>query len=378
MARWTPLQRGTVLAALVICACSFAPANHSSDAAILADLFGSKPIELPEPALEARSYPQALPNDGYSEATISVKLLSEGKPVSERVVVAEVAKGDGFLGYSETVTNTDGIAKFNYRAGLMPEAGVVKVHSPETGLETLVKIPLAPVTYLDVSLVTPAEYAAHHQRQASAAPIYTLSVDAFPLQLAADGGSLSTITATLKHTDGKPAAGVPLLAEIVSGEGDLDLEQKATDKQGRFSFYFTPGFMPGTATVRVIEPSTGLVSAVDILLVETGPARVQLFYIDPYASLKSREGALLPADGVTGLEMVAEVTDLAGIPLSGVELKLEVLDQPNGWLECLDPVSDASGEVQFTYHAGSITGPVRLRAYVATGLPQAVNTVLIP
>ena len=376
MGRWIPILRGALLAASAACICSFAPVQQSSDASILADLLGAKSVDLPEPALEATSYPQALPNDGYSEATISVQLLSSGEPVSERVVQAEVAEGDGFLGYSEAVTNTEGIAKFNYRAGIMPEPGVVKVHAPETGLEAMVQIPLAPVTYLDISLVTPEEYAAHRQRQASAAPIYTLEIDAFPLQLAADGGSLSTISATLKHTDGNAAAGVPLTAEIVSGEGSLDVEQEATDRNGSFSFYFTPGFLPGTATVRVLEPSTGLVAAVDIVLVEAGPARVQLFYIDPYASLKSREGALLPADGVTGLEMVAEITDLAGIPLSGVELKLEVLDQPNGWIECIDPLSDASGEVEFTYHAGSVTGPVRLRAFIADGLPLTEGLVL--
>jgi hypothetical protein len=375
MAHWVQIFKGLSLAVLVACLCSFTPAHHA-DSAILADLFGADPIKLDAITLEARSYPQALPNDGYSEATISVKLISEGKPVAERVVRAEVAKGDGFLGFSEAVTNTEGVAKFNYRAGLMPEAGEVKVLSPDTGLQTTIKIPLAPVTYLDVRLVTPEEYAAHRQRQASAAPIYTLTIDAFPQQLAADGGSLATVTATLKQADGKAAPGVPLKAEIISGEGDLDISQKATDKQGKFSFYFTPGFMPGTATIRVLEPSTGLVAAVDILLVEAGPARVELYYIDPFASFKSREGALLPADGVTGLPMVAEVTNLQGIPLSGVELKLEVLDLPNGWLECLDPVSDASGEVEFTYHAGSITGPVRLRAYVASGLPLVQNPVV--
>lgn len=370
MARWTLLLRGTVLAALVICACSFTPVPKTNDAAILADLLGSDSIELTAPSMEARSYPQALPNDGFSEATISVQLLSDGQPVAERIVQAEVAKGDGFLGYSEAVTNTDGVAMFNYRAGLMPEPGVVKVHAPGAGLEAMVKIPLAPVTYLDVNLVTPEEYAAHRERQVSAAPIYTLDISAFPLQLAADGGSLSTVTATLKQTTGEPAAGVPLTAEIISGEGALDVEQVATDKLGNFTFYFTPGFLPGTATIRVMEPSTGLVAAVDIVLVEAGPARVQLYYFDPFAALKSREGALLPADGSTGLEMVAEITDLTGIPLSGVELKLEVMDQPNGWVECLDPVSDASGEVEFTYHAGSMTGPVRLRAYIADGLPS--------
>ena len=40
----------------------------------------------------------------------------------------------------------------------------------------------------------------------------------------------------------------------------------------------------------------------------------------------------------------------------------------DGWLEVLDPVSDAEGRVEFTYHAGTATGSVRLRSYVAGGL----------
>ena len=56
------------------------------------------------------------------------------------------------------------------------------------------------------------------------------------------------------------------------------------------------------------------------------------------------------------MAMVAKVTDLIGLPLSGVELRLEIIDYGTGWLEVFDPVSDAAGEVRFTYYAGSRTG----------------------
>jgi hypothetical protein len=155
-----------------------------------------------------------------------------------------------------------------------------------------------------------------------------------------------------------------------------------TDSKGEFQFFYVAGFMPGMVTVQVLEPSTGLVAAQDLLLVEAGPARVALFHTDPRNGLQKREGALLPADGAAELPVLAEITDLAGIPLAGVELRIEVLDSSNGWIELLDAVSDAQGQVQFVYHAGSHTGSVRLRAYISAGLTavSAIGTTapLIP
>lgn len=325
-------------------------------------------------SITASSYPEALPNDGYSEATIRVELMAGGVPLAGQKVSANVIRGGGSVTYPEVTTDSSGVATLTYRAGLMPEPAEVQLLAADTGVQTLVKIPLAPVTYLDMLLLTPEEYAAHLKRQAAAAPIYKLAVSAFPEQLAADGGSLATITASLTHIDGKPAAGVPLMAEIISGEGDLEVEQTATDSTGQFQFYFIAGFRPGTVTVRVIEPSTGLIQAIDFLLVEAGPARVQLLYADPFKSGWQREGALLPADGLTQLPIIAEVTDLAGIPLAGIELRVEILDGGCGWVEVLDPVSDAQGQVQVLYHAGMNTGSVRLRAFVSAGLNAVTAT----
>jgi hypothetical protein len=313
-------------------------------------------------------YPQALPNDGASEAEISVVVSADGEPVENQVVVAEVKSGDGLLIYRKVTTDADGIATFPYRAGYMPETAEVAVHIPEVDSTASVSIPLAPVTYMDVLLVTPEEYQAYLARQVSAAPIYQLSISVFPDQLAADGGSMSSLTAQLTHTDGTPAAGVPLTAQIISGEGSLELPDVATDADGLWDFYFVAGFEPGTATIQVLEPSTGLVEASDILLVKAGPARVRILYANPLSGSLENDGAIMPADGISGLPMAAEVTDLAGIPLSGVELAIELLDNGSGWVDVLDPVTDIQGQVSFTYYAGTITGPVRLRTFISSGL----------
>lgn len=313
-------------------------------------------------------YPQALPNDGRSEAEISVVLTDGEQPLADTVVRAEIVDGDGILFREEVATDSDGVAVFPYRAGLMPTCGELAFSVPDTEASASLSIPLAPVSYLDVTLVTPEEYLAHLARQASAAPIYTLKADVFPDQLAADGGSLSSIWVELRHTDGSAAPGVPLLAELISGEGSLEQAEVVTDTDGGAELYYIAGLTPGTVTVQVMEPSTGLTTAVDILLVEAGPARVQLLYVDPLAATLARDGALLPADGISGLPIVVEVTDLTGIPLSGVELELSVLDETNGWIEVLDPVTDIAGRVEFIYHAGTATGQVRLRAFIAGGL----------
>jgi len=322
--------------------------------------------------LAVDSYPQALPNDGQSEAEISVTVTNGEEPLPNQTVRAEIVGGDGMLFISEATTNSDGVALFPYRAGLMPEKGQLNFSLVESDVDASLAIPLAPVTYMDVTLVTPEEYLAYLKRQAAAAPIYKLRADVFPDQLAADGGSMSTVWINLSHVDGKPAGGVPLLAEIISGEGSLETTDLITDIDGNTELHYIAGYTPGTVTIQISEPSTGLVSAADILLVEAGPARVQLFYTDPLTNTIAQEGAILPADGSTGLPMVAEVTDLRGIPLAGIELELSVLDTGNGWLEVLDPVSDIEGRVEFTYHAGTRPDRVRLRAFIADGMDYSL------
>lgn len=317
-------------------------------------------------------YPQALPNDGVSESEITVVVSEDGIPLAGTVVTGEVTRSDGSLLYAEATTNADGQTTFTYTAGIMPEPGAVEFSVPELELTVETTIPLAPVTYLDVTMVTPDEYAEYLKRQASAAPIYRLYVEAFPLQLAADGGSMSTISVQLSHVaNDTPASGVPLEMEIISGEGELEIESPVTDKDGRLSFNYVAEYTPGTVTIQVIEPSTGLVEAVDLLLVEAGPARIDLQYIDPRTDALSRDGALLPADGMTPLELVARVTDLNGVPLSGVELVIECMEEGGGWIEVIDPVSDIEGLVPIVYHAGTTVGQIRLRAYAAAGLDFA-------
>jgi hypothetical protein len=291
------------------------------------------------------AYPEALPNDGRSESTISVQLTGEGgQPLAGVKVAAHVDKGDGYIPRQDAVTDELGSATFTYRVGITPVSSEISVVAVESGIETHVAIPIAPVSYLDISLLDPQEYQKYRDRQTSAAPIYKLDLNVFPDQLAADGGSLAIINATLRMADGKPAPGVPLMAEMLSGDAMVSGKEKATDSSGRMSFYFVAGRVPGTATEN-IEPSTGLVAAVDVQLVESGPCRIELSYLDPLRSSLSREGAVMPADGITSLPIVAQVTDLFGLPMPGIELRIEALEGQEGWVQVLDPVSDAAGEV---------------------------------
>jgi hypothetical protein len=327
------------------------------------------------PKIAANSSPQALPNDGRSEAQIEVRLTGADLPLAGKTVTAKTTEGGGMLLISSAITDTQGIARFQYRAGMQPEAGrinFVVADAPET--QASLEIPLAPVAYIDVELVSPEAYKTHLARQVSAAPIYKLEVSGFPEQLAADGGSLAALYARLTTVDGKPAPGVPLKVELVSGDGQLQLDKTATDTAGKVQFYFTAGYTPGTVTVRVTELSTGLTATHNIVLVKAGPARIELYYLDPLYPGPAREGALLPADGLTGMPMVAKITDLIGLPLAGAEVKLEILDSKGGWIEVLDPISDMEGLVEFTYYAGGEEGKVRLRAFVASGMK--LNTTL--
>ncbi|MCC7477393.1 hypothetical protein IT575_02950 [bacterium] len=325
----------------------------------------------PDIKLVCESYPEALPNDGRSESLISVHMLRDGKPLAGVELEAQITAGDGLLRDRKAVTDDKGLATFRYQAGIMPQPGELSISTLDRSNVAELKLPLAPVSYLDVDVITPEEYAKLRARQTAAAPIYKLELSGFPEQLAADGGSQSVLTATLSFPDGKPAPGVPLKAEILSGDGSLRQETQLTDAQGRIQIYFTAGRTVGTATVRVFELSTGLAAALNITLVEDAGVRIELLYQDPQTRSEAREGAVLPADGVTGLPLVARVTDLNGQPLHGVELKVEILDDGAGRVEMQRPASDGSGRVEFTFYAGMRTGMVRLRAYAAQGLPES-------
>ncbi len=367
-----------LLGAMLMLACALAAAPVPA-VPLPASLPGADPAPPVTVKLDANSTPQALPNDGRSEALIQVVVTGNEQPVAGQVVKAQVDSGGGILLITQAVTDASGVATFQYRAGLMPEAGRINFAVDSTpAVAAALEIPLAPVAYIDVTLLTPLEYKLHHERQVSAAPIYTLQVSGFPEQLAADGGSLCSLTALLTTVDGKPAPGVPLKVELASGEGQLQLDKKATDSTGRLQFYFTAGYTPGTATIRVTETSTGLSTTLNLVLVKAGPARIELYYMDPLFPGLAREGALLPADGITGMPMLAKVTDLLGLPLPGAEVKLEIMDSHNGWLEVLDPISDAQGLVEFTYYSGGEPGKVRLRAYVAGGMKQQPDFMALP
>lgn len=321
-------------------------------------------------SIAAAAYPQALPNDGRSEATITAEIkAATGEPLPGLKIRGALDFSDGILREREVVTERDGRAQFHYRAGLSPRPARIVLSCAEGNLQSTVEIPLAAVSYIDLLLVTPAEYEAHRRRQASAAPIYKLELSVFPDQLAADGGSTAHATATLTFTDGRPAPGVPLKAEVSGSDSRVTAAQQATDSTGRLSFYFTAGRTAGTATLRVVEPSTGLTTSATILLVEAGPARVELLIADQGALGTDHDGALLPADGYTELPLKIRVTDLYGSGLAGVEVRLEVLEMGSGWVELRDRVSDSFGELDAVYHAGSSTGAVRVRAYACAGLP---------
>jgi hypothetical protein len=353
------------ICAIVLAVPALAPAQSSS---LLEIPDPAQALAAGDPQMAIHSHPQALPNDGDSSAEITVSIAQDDTPVEGLLVTARVVQSDGTLDSYEVETDVDGAAVFRFRAGVLPETPHLSFTAEGIPEPEALTIPIAPIAYMDVKVVTPEEYAAFRKRQASAAPIYKLETDSFPSQLAADGGSMSTISARLTMADGKPAPGVPLSAKIMSGDGDLAMDQVATDTNGDFKLYYIAGFTPGTVTIAVIEPSTGLTVSTDIILVEAGPVRIELLYLDPISPEPLHEGAILPADGLTALPMLARVTDLNGLPVTGIELRVELVDSVSGWIELLDPVSDVAGEVDFNYYAGTTTGKVRLRAFAIEGM----------
>ncbi|MEZ5338354.1 MAG: Ig-like domain-containing protein [bacterium] len=348
-----------------------APASALFDLALIGNILFPHHKQVDGTALLTHAYPEALPNDGRSESEIQVMLVDDGQPLAGETVEARITDGGGFLASTSAVTDEAGMASFGYRSGMLPTSAKISFSVAQHELTSELEIPIAPVTYLNLELVSPEDYLLYLDRQSSAANYYRLQMNAFPDQLAADGSSVATLSAKLTHADGTPAPGVPLKAVIQAGEGQLLIEQQATDAQGNYSVDVLSGRQPGVLSVALIEPSTGLSESFNFTLVESTGAHIELFYSNEFSNGLARKGAVIPADGVNELNLVAEVTDLFGLPLSGVEIRVEFIDEENGSIQVIDPVTDASGRVELSYFSGTFTGPVRIRAYVASGLDSA-------
>ncbi len=349
-------------------------AETSTDFGVLPPLLpGNESVLIAEGALgeyQVRVFStlEVVPADGETEAELAVRITDkDGSPALGRFVSLSFREGDGFLIPNSPLTDETGQATFTYRAGKVALTNIISVLDVSTGASFDFTLPTSLSAVLTIELVDPIDY----QRQRSASvltpDVFDLELSAFPDVLVADGISLSRITARLTYKDGKPAVGFPVIFRIASGFGSLSQDQKLTNKDGYIEALFQASERVGNVLIEALEQTTGKSANVEITVLKAGPAKLKLSFADD--ALGGDERALVPADGATRVEIVAQVLSLADTPVSGVEVRFK-LKNDLGRLEPGNYVTDSTGEVRVSFVAGRTVGVEELTAFVISATPQ--------
>ena len=106
-----------------------------------------------------------VPADGQTEATLTIRLSQEGKPVQSRMLALLFKDGDGRIIPEQPVTNEKGEAKYTYRAGRLAITNQLELVDVSTGAMMDFVLPTSLCAQVKLELIDPVEYA---QRQSSA------------------------------------------------------------------------------------------------------------------------------------------------------------------------------------------------------------------
>ncbi|MGC5169034.1 invasin domain 3-containing protein [Microbacterium sp. DT81.1] len=226
--------------------------------------------------------PAEITADGASQSTLTVTLVdANGDPVGAGVSLVEVFPSAGTAG--PVVNNGDG----TYTAVLTSatSAGTATV---DFAIDATLSPNEATVTFV-AGVPDPA----------------TSTIAADPVQLVADGTSVSTATVTLRDANGNP---VTVGGDDVQVTSTLGLVGATTDNgDGTYTATLTAPTTPGTATVGF---TLNTVTGTDTAAVQfvPGPA-------DPGTSTITATPVELPADGTSESEITVLLLDANGNPV---------------------------------------------------------------
>ncbi|GBC63263.1 hypothetical protein DENIS_4257 [Desulfonema ishimotonii] len=294
--------------------------------------------------------PTSLVADGSAESTIIATLLDpSGNPVSQEVINFEIAEADRDKGglpdaptvSTQTATGTtgggiNGVASVTFKARTIPGTVNITATAPNIGVSETIPLSLA------------AEAAG------------SISLNAEPPSIPADGSSSSAITATIKGVSG---------SNMPSGTAVTFTTDKGTFLNGSQSHTVNITNDQGTATVSLVAANTpataqvtcsvGGVSQVVTVEFTTGTT-TQIGSISLSASPPS-----IPAIDGSATAVTATVLDIAGNAAStGTEVNFAVNDTTLGRVSPANPitVANSTGTVIVSLISEGKAGTIELSA----------------
>ena len=273
-------------------------------------------------SLKVRAEPSVLTADGVSQArvTAELKMTSTLEPISGASVrfATDVGAIEG-----SSATDSKGLAEVTLTAPSAPDTARVVAYFGRGISDT---------TYVIFEPSTPTYLA--------------LSVE--PTSLAADGRSTASVRAVVTDQLGKPVSdGTAVRFGLHPSEGSLG-STRAFTVDGEVSTTLTSSTSLTTVTVEAwVEDSPDVRDSVQVEYVLGPPALVTV----------ESERDTLPADGITTTTITATVTDAAGHPIPGVEVRFS----SNIGTVTERATTDSEGRAEASF-SGSTTGAAIITA----------------
>ncbi|MGA1874187.1 MAG: hypothetical protein ACMUIA_01115 [bacterium] len=193
---------------------------------------GRQRFSQPELSLILWSDKGWLTADGVSRTHIHAQVLNgSGHPVPGHLISFLLTSGEGRLEGIQNTTDQNGTATALYIAGrsISPPVEITAIDKTAGGLSQVLGITL--------KSDAPAQIAVNLEGDAQL-PIY------------ADGTSTLNLIVHVEDINGNPNRHIPLLAEIVKGEGNLIHVDNRTDFNGDYRLKYRAGMKPGPVTIR--------------------------------------------------------------------------------------------------------------------------------
>ncbi len=189
-----------------------------------------------------------------------------------------------------------------------------------------------------------------------------LTVTAAQESIPADGVATVLISAVLTDAAGTPIPNRTL--SFAANAGTVTSDSATTNSAGAAEIFLRAPTQRGTGTVTVRESDTGITGSAIVRFVSGAVAQ-----LDAAAS-----PTLLAPGGVSALTIVA--LDDSDNPVAGEVISFDMQPSPAGRFSQVTVETDDNGRATTTFEAGSITGPVTLRARTASGLNASAQVTI--
>lgn len=184
------------------------------------------------PVIRMSATPSWLTADGRSKSRIRVWLTEQnGTPVRNERIRFDLANDNGSIVTLRGVTNSEGMAEADYRAGTV--AGFVTIIASNSDNKAVGSI------QIELRSDAPAK----------------INMVATAFSIPADGRSTSSIKALVTDINDNANKQVPVKFSVIDGSGSVRAATENTDDRGVISALYTAGRTPGTAVVEARHTS---------------------------------------------------------------------------------------------------------------------------